>query len=64
LIEDLTPLAGVNLTRLVFTPSRIKRGMNVVRNLYGLREIGTMFDQTSRDLTSPETFWAKFSYEE
>ena len=61
LVDDLTPLAGVNLTRLVFTPSRIKRGMNVVRSLYGLREIGTVFDDTGRDLTSPEAFWAKYS---
>ena len=57
LIDDLTPLAGVNLTRLVFTPSRIKRGINVVRSLYGLREIGTIFDDSGRDLTSPEQFW-------
>ena len=61
LVDDLTPLAGLNLTRLVFTPSRIKRGMNVVRSLYGLREIGTVFDDTGRDLTSPEAFWAKYS---
>jgi hypothetical protein len=60
LIEDLTPLAGVNLTRLVFTPSRIKRGINVVRSLYGLREIGTIFDDAGRDLTSPEVFWVKY----
>ena len=59
LVEDLTPLAGVNLTRLVFTPSRIKRGMNVVRSLYGLREIGTVFDDSGRDLTSPEQFWKR-----
>ena len=62
-VEDLTPLAGVNLTRLVFTPSRIKRGMNVVRSLYGLREMGTVFDDTGRDLTSPEAFWAKYGSE-
>ena len=62
-VEDLTPLAGVNLTRLVFTPSRIKRGMNVVRSLYGLREMGTVFDDTGRDLTSPVAFWAKYGAE-
>ena len=60
LIEDLSPLAGVSLTRLVFTPSRIKHGMNVVRSLYGLREMGTVFDDSGRDLTSPEVFWAKY----
>jgi internalin A len=61
LVEDLSPLAGVNLSRLVFTPSRIKRGMNVARSLYGLREIGTVFDDGGRDITSPGAFWAKFS---
>ena len=60
LIEDLTPLDGLNLTRLVFSPDRIKKGLNIVRNLHGLREIGTAFDDQRRDLTSPELFWQNF----
>ena len=54
LITDLTPLKGVNLTRLVFSPERIKRGLDVVKRLSNLREIGTKFDDTGRDLTSPK----------
>ena len=60
LITDLTPLKGVNLTRLVFSPERIKRGLDVVKRLSNLREIGTKFDDTGRDLTSPKNFWLKF----
>ena len=60
LIADLTPLRGLNLTRLVFTPGRIEHGIEVVRNLSNLAEIGTKFDDQGRDLMPPEAFWAKF----
>ncbi len=60
LISDLTPLEGLNLTRLVFTPPSIKRGLSAARGLHNLREIGTSFDEQRRDLTNPETFWAQF----
>ena len=60
LIKDLTPLGGLNLTRLVFTPGRIERGMEVVRSLSNLREIGTKFDDQGRDLMPPDAFWAQF----
>ena len=58
LIEDLTPLEGLRLTRLVFTPSRIKRGLDVARRLQGLREIGTAFDDRRKDLMPPADFWS------
>ena len=60
LISDLTPLEGLNLTRLVFTPPSIKRGLSAARGLHNLREIGTSFDEQRRDLTNPEAFWAQF----
>ena len=60
LIEDLTPLEGLRLTRLVFTPQRIKRGLEVARRLSALREIGTAFDDQRRDLMAPDAFWAQF----
>ena len=61
LITDLTPLRGLNLTRLVFTPERIKSGIEVVQNLSNLQEIGTKFDDQGRDLMPPDAFWAKFT---
>lgn len=60
LISDLTPLEGLNLTRLVFTPPSIKRGLSAARGLHNLREIGTSFDDQRKDLTNPEAFWARF----
>ncbi len=57
-VIDLTPLKGVPLTRLVFTPERITKGMEVARAL-PVREIGTRFDDEGRDLEPPAVFWAK-----
>jgi hypothetical protein len=57
-VEDLTPLKGMNLTRLVFTPANIKAGLDVAKTL-PLREIGTKFEDAEKDLTTPEVFWAK-----
>ena len=60
LISDLSPLEGMNLTRLVFSPEQIKKGMKIARGLYGIAEIGTSFDDRGRNLTTPEEFWAQF----
>ena len=60
LVSDLTPLAGLNLTRLVFSPERIERGLEIAKSLSNLNEIGTKFDDTGRDLTSPDIFWSQF----
>ena len=60
LIEDLSPLEGLSITRLVFTPSRIKRGMEVAQRLQGLREIGVAFDEQRRELMPPAQFWGQY----
>ncbi len=55
-VTDLTPLADVPLHRLIFTPSRISRGMDVVRNMATIREIGASFEGRM----PPEQFWALY----
>ena len=60
LIEDLSPLEGLRLTRLVFTPSRIKRGIEAAQRLQGLREIGVAFDDQRQELMPPGQFWAQY----
>jgi len=55
--DRLSPLKGVPLTRLVFTPGNIKAGLDVARAL-PLQEIGTRFDDDGKDLQPPEAFWA------
>ncbi len=63
-VEDLRPLAWLRLTRLVFSPGRIKVGMDVVRHMPTLREIGTAFGEEDRGLPSnlmpPQIFWQEF----
>ena len=53
-----TPLRGMALTRLVFTPSNIKRGLEVAKDL-PLQEIGTRFDEEAKDLAPPAIFWER-----
>ncbi len=43
-VKDLSPLAGLNLERLIFTPSNIERGIEAVKGTSSLREIGTSFE--------------------
>lgn len=56
-VEDLSPLRGMALTRLVFTPTRIKKGLDAAKEL-PLQEIGTRFDDETKDLAPPAVFWA------
>jgi hypothetical protein len=52
-VEDLTPLKSMRLTRLIFAPGRVKKGMDVARAMPTINEIGTSFDERLR----PAEFW-------
>ena len=54
-IEDLRPLASIPLERLLFTPSRIKQGLDIVRRIPSLQQLGTSF-ATSKPAAR---FWAE-----
>lgn len=54
-ITDLTPLEGLRLQRLVFTPERIRTGMDIVRNMASLNELGTSFETRM----GPADFWKR-----
>lgn len=54
-VADVTPLAGLRLERLIFTPSRIEKGLDVVRNMASLRAVGTSFEKVQ----PPAQFWSK-----
>lgn len=56
-VTDLTPVGSLQLTRLVFTPSRIKKGLDLVRKMPSLKELGTRFDDNADDKMPPATFW-------
>lgn len=62
-VTDLTPVQWMpGLTRLIFTPNRIKTGIEYARRLPDLREIGTAFGtpQDEGKMWSPDQFWAKY----
>ena len=58
-VADLTPLANLQLARLVFTPSKIETGIEAVRNMPSLRELGTQFEVQSDALPAAE-FWRRY----
>ena len=57
MVTDLTPLATVPLTRLVFTPPLIEKGIDAVKSISTMREIGHKFDDSGRELVAPAKFW-------
>ncbi len=52
-VKDLSPLEGLNLTRLIFSPKNITVGLQTIRNMKTLTEIGTTLDTRM----PPSQFW-------
>ncbi len=64
-MTDLTPLEWMDgLTRLVFTPNRIEKGMAAARAMRSLREIRTSFGEEEQgradDMYTPAEFWRRY----
>jgi hypothetical protein len=59
-VRDLTPLAGLRLTRLVFTPATVEKGIDEVRTIPTMTEIGTQFEDQANTLMPPAVFWPKY----
>jgi hypothetical protein len=59
-VTDLTPLDSLRLTRLIFTPGKIKTGLDVVRKMPSLEELGTRFDDAADDKMPPAAFWEMY----
>ena len=58
-VSDLTPLRDMKLDRLVFTPGNIKKGLDDVRNMKTLVEIGTTLEM----LMPADDFWSRLEQE-
>ncbi|MBT4865663.1 MAG: hypothetical protein HON53_11200 [Planctomycetaceae bacterium] len=56
-VTDLTSLQNLKLTRLIFTPDRIKSGLDVVRSMNSLRELDVTFREPKR--LAPPEFWSQ-----
>ena len=55
-VTDLSALQWLQLTRLIFTPNRIKTGIEYARGMAGLTEIGTDFESRM----PPDQFWPMY----
>jgi serine/threonine protein kinase/Leucine-rich repeat (LRR) protein len=60
LITDLSPLAGMKLKRLSFTPNPELKGLQAIRQMDSLVEIGTACDK----MISSNRFWKKYDADE
>jgi serine/threonine protein kinase/Leucine-rich repeat (LRR) protein len=56
LITDLSPLAGMKLKKLTFTPNPGLKGLQAIRQMDSLAEIGTAQDK----MISSSEFWKKY----
>ena len=52
-VTDLTPLKGLKLTRLIFTPKNITAGLETIRNMKTVTELGTSLESRM----PPKQFW-------
>ena len=55
-VQDLSPIAGLPLTRLIFNPARITNGLEAVRRMTSLEELGVTLEQRM----PPAQFWEQF----
>ncbi len=55
-VTDLTPLRGMNLQMILFTPKSITTGIEVLREMTSLQQIGIDYE----DYTNPADFWARY----
>ena len=56
-VTNLTPLKGLHLQRLIFTPEKITKGIEIVQNMTSIKKIGPSFDE----VIDPATFWAEWN---
>jgi serine/threonine protein kinase len=57
-VTDLTPLKDMNLTEVIFTPSQITSGIDVLRRMKSLKTIAVGWNAKER--YSAEDFWTKY----
>lgn len=62
-VTDLSPLQWMGgLTRLIFTPNRVKTGIEYARRMPSIQEIGTAFGTPGDEgkMFPPEVFWQMY----
>ena len=59
-VTDLSPLQWLQLTRLIFTPGRIKTGLEFARQMRTINEIDVEFPRGRARPLSPPEFWRRY----
>ena len=55
-MTDLTPLEGLRLVRLIFSPGRVRKGIGTARKMGSIGEIGA----TLEGRLAPAVFWEMY----
>ncbi len=58
-VHDLTPLKGLSLERLIFSPASIQTGLDDIRKMQSLTQLGITFEA----MMPPEQFWQTYDKE-
>ena len=58
-VNDLTPLKGLGLERLIFSPASIRTGLDDIRKMQSLSQLGI----TLEAMMPPEQFWQMYDKE-
>ncbi|MBL7220027.1 MAG: protein kinase [Phycisphaerae bacterium] len=58
-VSDLSALRGMMLEKFHFTPKNITKGIEIIRNMKSIRQIGIRWDHRLK----PEEFWKKYDAE-
>jgi hypothetical protein len=53
-VTDLTPLRGMRLEYFTFSPGKIAKGVEIIRDMSSLLGIGTP------DMEEPSAFWRRY----
>jgi Leucine-rich repeat (LRR) protein len=62
-VTDLSPLKGLPLTRLVFDQEQIQKGLDVIKQMPTLQELGNKFEDGNTTLKPPAVYWQSKSAE-
>ena len=60
LVSDVTPLEGMPLKSLRFTPANITRGIDVLRSMTTLQDLGLIHATNGVGVYTPAEFWKKY----
>ncbi len=59
-VSDVSPLEGLPLQRLVFSPGQVNKGIEVLKAMPSLQKIGTAFEDDVDTTLPPAQFWQKY----